>query len=171
MKHLGIKFQSKFSILVFIIVAVFGIMVFTSIANSAPCRITIEKTADPSDETEFDFSIIGNFDFELMDGGTQQFSVIVNGSSTVTEEVPDGWILDDIVCSEIRDVDIDDAPPSGVIITCLDDLGGATCTFSNSLAPAIPAMVPTLSEWGLISMAGVLGIIGFLVIRRRKVTA
>ncbi len=31
--------------------------------------------------------------------------------------------------------------------------------------------VPTLSEWGLIAMAGVLGIVGFMVIRRRKATA
>lgn len=31
--------------------------------------------------------------------------------------------------------------------------------------------VPTLSEWGLIAMAGVLGIVGFMVARRRKVTA
>jgi len=31
--------------------------------------------------------------------------------------------------------------------------------------------VPTLSEWGLISMAGILGIVGFMVIRRRKVAA
>jgi len=30
--------------------------------------------------------------------------------------------------------------------------------------------IPTLSEWGLIAMAGVLGIVGFMVIRRRKVT-
>jgi len=30
--------------------------------------------------------------------------------------------------------------------------------------------VPTLSEWGLIAMAGVLGIVGFMVIRRRKAT-
>ena len=30
--------------------------------------------------------------------------------------------------------------------------------------------VPTLSEWGLIAMAGVLGIVGFMVMRRRKVT-
>jgi len=29
--------------------------------------------------------------------------------------------------------------------------------------------VPTLSEWGLIAMAGILGIVGFMVIRRRKV--
>ena len=33
------------------------------------------------------------------------------------------------------------------------------------------AMVPTLSEWGLIVMSGILGIVGFLVMRRRKVTA
>lgn len=30
--------------------------------------------------------------------------------------------------------------------------------------------VPTLSEWGLIAMAGVLGIVGFIVMRRKKVT-
>jgi len=33
----------------------------------------------------------------------------------------------------------------------------------------IPRNVPTLSEWGLISLAGVLGIVGLVVIRRRKV--
>ncbi|MEX0999020.1 MAG: IPTL-CTERM sorting domain-containing protein [Thermodesulfobacteriota bacterium] len=31
--------------------------------------------------------------------------------------------------------------------------------------------VPTLSEWGLIAMAGILGIVGFMVLKRRKVTA
>ena len=31
--------------------------------------------------------------------------------------------------------------------------------------------IPTLSEWGLIAIAGILGIVGFLVIRRRKVSA
>jgi len=31
--------------------------------------------------------------------------------------------------------------------------------------------VPTLSEWGLIAMAGILGIVGFMVIRRRKASA
>jgi len=31
--------------------------------------------------------------------------------------------------------------------------------------------IPTLSEWGLIAMAGILGIVGFMVIRRKKVTA
>ena len=31
--------------------------------------------------------------------------------------------------------------------------------------------IPTLSEWGLTAMAGILGIVGFIVIRRRKVAA
>jgi len=31
--------------------------------------------------------------------------------------------------------------------------------------------IPTLSEWGLIAMASILGIVGFMVIRRRKVSA
>ncbi len=31
--------------------------------------------------------------------------------------------------------------------------------------------IPTLSEWGLIAMAGILGIVGFIVLRRRKVAA
>ncbi len=37
--------------------------------------------------------------------------------------------------------------------------------------PVILSPIPTLSEWGLIAMAGILGIVGYLVIRRRKVTA
>lgn len=31
--------------------------------------------------------------------------------------------------------------------------------------------VPTMSEWGMIATAGVLGIIGFIAIRRRKLAA
>ncbi|GJM15650.1 MAG: hypothetical protein DHS20C13_09770 [Thermodesulfobacteriota bacterium] len=34
-----------------------------------------------------------------------------------------------------------------------------------------PANVPTLSEWGLIAMASILGIVGFIVMRRRQVIA
>ncbi len=34
-----------------------------------------------------------------------------------------------------------------------------------------PPTVPTLSEWGLIAMAGILGIVGFMVIRRRRASA
>jgi IPTL-CTERM motif len=37
-----------------------------------------------------------------------------------------------------------------------------------AFVPLPPTIVPTLSEWGLIAMAGVLGIIGLIAIRRRK---
>ena len=40
----------------------------------------------------------------------------------------------------------------------------------DQCAPRV-SNVPTLSEWGLISMAGILGIVGFMVMKRRKVTA
>ena len=65
----------------------------------------------------------------------------------------------------------------------LNDAGGYRCGVMESLnssteyerivyqATAEPEMVPTLSEWGLICMAAILGIVGFMVMRRRKVTA
>ncbi|MCZ6864778.1 MAG: IPTL-CTERM sorting domain-containing protein, partial [Candidatus Dadabacteria bacterium] len=37
--------------------------------------------------------------------------------------------------------------------------------------PIISTPIPTLSEWGLIALAGILGIIGYIVMRRRKLTA
>jgi len=44
---------------------------------------------------------------------------------------------------------------------------GTVCTGIQPLTTD----VPTLSEWGLIAMTGILGIVGFMVIRRRKATA
>ena len=37
--------------------------------------------------------------------------------------------------------------------------------------PPIARTIPTLSQWGLIAMAGVLGIAGLIVMRRRKAAA
>jgi len=39
------------------------------------------------------------------------------------------------------------------------------------IQPLQTSPIPTLSEWGLISVAVILGIVGFMVIRRRKVAA
>jgi len=41
----------------------------------------------------------------------------------------------------------------------------------DNLTCEAPPAVPTLSEWGLIVMASILGIVGFLVMRRRQLTA
>ena len=46
----------------------------------------------------------------------------------------------------------------------------ANCSEVPECAPII-SPIPTLSEWGLISVAVILGIVGFMVIRRRKASA
>jgi len=47
----------------------------------------------------------------------------------------------------------------------------AVCPCVTAPPPPLPPGIPTLSQWGLISMIVILGIIGFMVMRRRKVTA
>jgi len=144
-----------------------------------PCDIIIQKQADPADNTEFDFSVTGfiTSNFTLKDGATELLIIGFEDKVTVLEEVPPGWILDEnIVCSRLSlecggpCFVITDAP-NGRQFECLNnthDLATVTCTFFNVREPT---NVPTLSEWGLIALAGVLGIVGFMVIRRRKVTA
>ncbi len=60
-------------------------------------------------------------------------------------------------------------------VLCFGDtfVVGGMCTVvgEGGECRAAPADVPTLSEWGLISMAAVLGIVGFMVIRRKRATA
>ena len=61
--------------------------------------------------------------------------------------------------------------------------GAATLVGSNGVVDIIdglawkgiceitsPSQIPTLSEWGLIALAGILGIVGFIFMRRKKVT-
>ena len=63
--------------------------------------------------------------------------------------------------SPILRVELDD--DGGSVSELLYDLSFGECTpFRN---------VPTLSEWGLIAMAALLGIVGFMVIRRRQIAA
>ena len=64
------------------------------------------------------------------------------------------------------------APPDSVLL-CLDGTqqDNAFCNEDTGQCEPIPLKsnnIPTLSEWGLIAMAGILGIAGFMVIRRRK---
>lgn len=42
---------------------------------------------------------------------------------------------------------------------------------SEIVGVSTPRPIPTLSEWGLIAMAGILGLVGFVAIRRRKAAA
>lgn len=56
----------------------------------------------------------------------------------------------------------------GVLLFAIDSV---SCTVEDLIGDDEISSVPTLSEWGLIAMAGVLGAVGFMVMRRRKATA
>ena len=128
------------------------------------CEIIIIKEADPADNTAFVFDVsgAGMFSFTLSDPANKSegFFVGKGQSADLIEMVPEGWELVDIECTS--DVEIMIEPiENGRKFTCLVDFDETRCTFRNEGPP--PA-VPTLSEWGLIAMAGVLGIVGFMVI-------
>jgi len=56
-------------------------------------------------------------------------------------------------------------------INIIDDgtiFGSQTLASISFGVPAVIRPIPTISQWGLIAMAGVLGIIGFMAISRRK---
>lgn len=49
-----------------------------------------------------------------------------------------------------------------------DIFSGSLCNFDTGQCTALPTNIPTLSEWGLIAMVGILGVAGFFVLRRRN---
>ncbi len=141
-----------------------------------PCSLEIEKVAIPADDTPFNFVATGSINAEetLSDPSN---AVIVRPLSvgnivTITEELPLGWELQSIECTEgmgdcsgepCLSITIDEGSNS-IIVECLDDDMGS-CTFTNV---KVVNNVPTISEWGLITLSGILGVIGFMVIRRRQ---
>jgi exosortase sorting signal-containing protein len=135
------------------------------------CDVTIVKSALPADDTLFDFSVDGNGgDFTLSDPSdtAEEINIGEGDTLTIIEQLPLGWQLDDVVCDVTIGGIIPTVIDGGVSLECSSSSGVAGCTFFNSLAPR---PIPTQSEWGLLAMAGVLGIIGLLAIRRRKLTA
>lgn len=104
--------------------------------------------------------------FELSHGDIEDFEELpLSTKYTVTEDVPNGIVLEDIVCegdADFTQTRVDNSAQ----VTC-NSQGNVTCTFINA---SLPRPITTLSQWGLIAMAGVLGIIGLIAIRRRAVT-
>ncbi len=101
----------------------------------------------------------GSLEIYLYDTTTGIFTQITDemvGSSASPSINADGTRI-----AFVSDADINGGNPEGN-----DEIYLAVC-FDPSVARPIPA----LGEWGLIAMAGVLGIVGLLAIRRRKATA
>ena len=164
-----------------VLVIALGFLLFPALQDNAGaiCIVDIEKVAVPSDGTDFNFTCTGGGggncsgdpEFTLMDGDSEDMTINAGDSITVVELVPEGWELANIRCGA-SDSNITfelNAIRNGVRISCTAEtsLVFRECTFRNIKTPR---PIPTISEWGLIAMAGILGVIGFIAIRRRKVT-
>lgn len=123
---------------------------------------------------------IGTTDYELNDGfGIVSIPVSGNapaGSELVVEIFsPNGndFIIGINGSPETGESYIQSTPCGFPQITPTEDAGGPFAHYvMNVVGTESPARsVPTLSEWGLIAMAGILALAGLIVIKRRKVTA
>jgi hypothetical protein len=120
---------------------------FNQAVNGVESEITVfSNTLAPSD-----------FVF-VSDGGTVSY----------TELPQEGWTLEDIQCVEGAGVDITKNEDS-VTFECVQPSGqfsAAFCVFGNRVSAD---KIPTLSEWGMITAAAGLSLIGvFFAVRRRK---
>ncbi|GJM14979.1 MAG: hypothetical protein DHS20C13_03060 [Thermodesulfobacteriota bacterium] len=88
---------------------------------------------------------------------------------------PDGsqaccqWELEgELACSNLPQGVLCAIPGDADFIGIFDD---QFCDVRTGQCGAFTSQVPTLSEWGLIAMAAVLGVVGFMVMRRKRATA
>ncbi len=157
---------------------VLGLFLIPSLSDTAhaQCAVTICKSAPqlpvPQNESEATF-----FFFAFLQNGESGGNLAANGPCDggafsgsdfeITEDVPDGWTLESVECSDSALVEVTPIE-NGVSLDCL---GGTeiTCTFTNLRGPA---PIPTLSEWGMITAAAGLALVGvFFAVRRRKAQA
>lgn len=106
----------------------------------ARCLVIIKETDPPGDTQDFEFEHEHNgamTDFELEDGEMEAFTLGDDEPHTVTETVPEGWVLTDIDCDDSQGVDVNEGDES---VTVTVDLGGAefasaVCIFHNEREP------------------------------------
>src|SRR3990167_1647323 len=115
---------------------------------------------------ETEITVFSNFD------GPPDFVIVGAGGTVSYTELPqEGWTLEEIQCFEGAGVNITKTEDS-VTFECVDpsgELSGAVCGFFNRISAD---KIPTLSEWGMISAAAGLGLIGvFFALKKRKTQA
>lgn len=151
-----------------------GLFVFSGNAAvpTPGCSIVIENQTIPESAVDFPFTISGeiNDEFVLQDTDEEFFFIPTDSAVTVTEQVLPGWVLRDIACEIIEGSGVSvETVSNGIQFTCNEqvEVTNVDCAFINTQAEAIP----TVSQWGVIALVLGLGVVGYLVIRRRSVTA
>lgn len=168
----------------FIILSVLAIPLFIVLgardasAGANPCDIQVILETIPEDDTPFEYEIAGDIEsgFTLSDPGsnTTNFGMGIDQFVVLSQLTPPGWELVEIACVEgTTNCGSEGFEPclsatiqgNSVAFECLDN-DTASCTFFNS--PVGASQIPTLSEWGLMATAALLGIVAFMVLRKRK---
>ncbi len=133
----------------------------------------------PQTESEIPFEFIKNVngvETEITVSSNQvsppDFVFVGAGGTVSFTELPqEGWTIEEIGCFEGVGVDIEKTEDS-VTFHCVEPSGqisGAGCVFVNRISAD---KIPTLSEWGTISAAAGLGLIGvFFAVRRKRSAA
>lgn len=159
---------------VLFIVLVTGIMALAAergYSQPSQCRIVITKATEPfSTDEEFEFvSEVNGIEtqFTVVSDSQETAAFIDEGESVTVTELPrEGWVLEEATCFFLDGASAVEIE-NGVRVLCTQggEFNGANCIFRNRLIPEIP----TLSEWGMISAAAGLALIGvFFAVRRRK---
>lgn len=142
---------------------------FSNVAfGQGACGVTIIKEVSGGNALfEYEVTVDGNPSFPVQLPGGESTGGPFDSTVTVTELPISGWTLTDISCENTGATGYE-ITENGFTAGC-DGGGDVTCTFFNAQTSL---GIPTLSEWGMIVMAGVLGAIGlYIAARRRKVTA
>jgi len=118
------------------------ICTFTNVERQ-PGSITIVKETEPGGGTGFDFDgDLGSF--ALDDGGSRAFGDLVSGDYDVTEALPAGWELEDVVCTGGESTGI-----TGGVRIHLDSGEDVVCTFTNVERGSITVVKETDPDGGI----------------------
>lgn len=165
------RYVNRFVGVFVITLAIFSVsLVFSADvrAQDSVCEVGITKEAFPDDGTLFRFTVSGDLSREILvqPENTEFFDIQVGDFVSVAEDTPEGWVLRDISCRTNGGTTVS-TTAKAADITCDESGSQAFCTFSNTAAEA----VPTFSLWGVIALVAVLGLAGFMVLRRRLINA
>lgn len=155
---------------------------FTSTVSSAALpSVTVSKISNGGVET-FSFSGTNGFANQSLTtltsgsamAGASQTLTSANVSTTITEApAPAGYTLASIRCSGLGagGAQTNDLQTRTVTLDAAATAAGSViaCTFTNNLAGFVPpaTAIPTLSEWAMVLLAGLLAFAGFAAMRRK----
>jgi len=126
------------------------------------------ETTEPFDFTA-DYASAGDEDFSIFPGETFDVEIDPGDSVVVSENVPSGWRLTNVICGAVsQGFNIFVNGDNQLVANCIE-FGAAQCFFVNEVTGT---NIPTLSEWGMIAAAAGLMIVGvFFAVRRRRAAA